>query len=83
MPVDTNNTYFYLIPKIPNANNLKKIRPIILYNTSYKIITKIIANRIKPFLPSLISSVQSSFIKGRTPSDSALIIQESLLHLKN
>lgn len=42
----------------------------------YKIITKIILNRIKPFLPRNISPLQVSFIKGRRPSDNAIIIQE-------
>lgn len=82
IPTGTNNTYLYLIPKIPNANNLNNCRPINLCNTLYKIITKIIVNRIRPIIPSLISSMQSSFIKGRKSSDNALIIQELLLHFK-
>lgn len=61
LPIGINNTYLCLIPKINNANHLKKFRPIGLFNTAYKIITKIIANRLKPFLPTLVSPIQTSF----------------------
>lgn len=69
-----NNIYICLIPKIHNANNLKNFCPISLYNTVYKVITKIIANRLEPFLNDLISPHQASFIKGRHTSDNAIII---------
>lgn len=46
LPMGINNTYICLIPKIHNANNLKFFRPIGLCNTIYKVITKIIANRL-------------------------------------
>lgn len=36
LPPEINNTYFCLIPKTPNANNLKNFRPIGLCNTIYK-----------------------------------------------
>lgn len=76
------NTFIYLIPKVPNANNLKNFRPIGLCNTIYKIITKIIANRIHPHLNKIVNPFQASFIKGRRACDNVIIIQEMCNHLK-
>jgi hypothetical protein len=47
----TNSTFLALIPKETNPSNFSRFRPISLYNTTYKILTKIIANHIKPLLP--------------------------------
>lgn len=69
--------------KIPNANNLKNFRAIGLCNTAYKVIIKIIANRLKTFLPSLIIPLQSSFIKNKRTCDSGIIIQELMATIKN
>ena len=55
-----------LIPK--DENNLMTLsnwRPITLLNVDYKILAKIIANRIKPVLPKLIHPDQTGFIKER------------------
>lgn len=70
--------------KFANANNLKNFRPVDLCKTSYKIVTKIIANRLKSHLPNLISPLQSNFIKkNRRASDNAIIIQELINNLHN
>lgn len=57
-----NSTYICLIPKFKNAFSLKNFIPIGLCNSQYKIVTKIIANRIKPFLQNIIGLTQVSFI---------------------
>lgn len=82
LPSDINKTFLCLIPKIPNANNIKKFRPIGLCNTIYKVITKILANRIKPFLEKIISPFQTSFMQNRRASDNALTIQELVSNLR-
>ena len=61
-----NNTLIVLIPKIDKPEFTSQFRPIALCNVIYKIITKVIVNRIKPFLNEIISPYQSSFIPGRT-----------------
>ena len=60
-----NATFLALIPKSEGANSPGKFRPIALYNVVYKIISKVIANRLKPLLPWIISPKQSGFMEGR------------------
>ena len=48
-----------------NLNEITCWCPVTLLNVNYKIITRIIATRIEPSLPSLIHSDQTGFIKGR------------------
>jgi hypothetical protein len=59
---NTNSTFLALIPKNLNPSSFSRFRPISLCNVSYKLITKIIANRIKPLLHKLISPNQSGFM---------------------
>jgi hypothetical protein len=54
-----------LIPKIPNAVDIKVFRPICLLNVCYKIITKVLTNRFATCITSVISDFQYGFIKGR------------------
>jgi hypothetical protein len=58
-----------LITLIPKPNKdlsiLSNWRPISLLNVDYKILTKVIANRIKRVLNTLIDDNQTGFIKGR------------------
>lgn len=71
-----NATFLTLIPKEEGADSPSLFRPISLCNVIYKIITKIIANRIKPLLPTLISEEQSGFVAGRQILDGILLVNE-------
>ena len=53
-----NTSFISLIPKQDSALTPDKFRPIALCNVVYKIIYKILANRLKPLLLSLISGEQ-------------------------
>ena len=48
----------------------------------YKIINKVIANRLKPLLNSIVSEAQSAFIADRLITDNILIAFESLHYMK-
>ena len=50
-----NTSFISLIPKQESAQTPDKYRPIALCNVVYKIISKVVANKLKPLLPSLVS----------------------------
>ena len=59
-----------LIPKKgKQLNQLKNWRPLTLLNTDYKILAKIMATRMKKYLPKLISDSQTGFMENRNISD--------------
>ncbi|KAH9696890.1 hypothetical protein KPL71_023372 [Citrus sinensis] len=76
IPVELNKTLIVLIPKNNNPTNLKKFRSVSLYPVVYKIITKIVTNRLKEVLPDLIGPIQTSFIPGRHITKNIVIAQE-------
>ena len=77
-----NHTFITLIPKVSNPKNVSEFRPISLCNVIYKIISKVIANHLKPFLNSIVSEAQSAFIADRLITDNILIAFESLHYMK-
>lgn len=72
-------TRIVLIPKKENPSNLSEYRPISCCTVIYKCISKIIANRIKSSLASVISRSQTAFLPGRNISDAIFLVQE-LMH---
>jgi hypothetical protein len=75
---NTNSTFLALIPKEANLASFDRFRPISLYNASYKILLKLLANRLKPLLGQLISPTQGGFVKGRHILDNVILIQEEI-----
>ena len=76
IPEFLNRTHITLILKIQGLETLGNYRPISLCNTVYKVVTKIIVSRVRPFLEKLISPLQSTFVLGRKSVDNAIIVQE-------
>ncbi|KAK5824581.1 hypothetical protein PVK06_019362 [Gossypium arboreum] len=73
-----NNTLIVLIPKVQNPNNFSQFRPISLCSVLYKLVMKIISNRIKIIFSKIIGQEQAGFITGRSIIDNVIIAQEVL-----
>nr|KYP76168.1 Transposon TX1 uncharacterized [Cajanus cajan] len=69
-------TLLVLIPKGDHPRTFKDFRPISLCNVVYKLVSKVLVNRLRPFLMRIVSPFQSSFIPGRGTMDNAIILQE-------
>ncbi|GJW76620.1 RNA-directed DNA polymerase, eukaryota [Tanacetum coccineum] len=76
IPKGCNSVFIALIPKIADANMVKDFRPISLIGSIYKIVTKILANRIVGVLGVLVDEVQSAFIAERQILDGPFILNE-------
>lgn len=82
-PVSWGQTFLTLIPRVSNPKFVTDFCPISLCNVCYKIISKLLANRLLKVIPSLIGKDQASFVKGRTSTDRILVIWEVVHSLSN
>ncbi|CAN1136622.1 Transposon TX1 uncharacterized 149 kDa protein [Linum perenne] len=78
MPLFVNCISLILIPKKNNATIMKNYRSISYCNVMYRLVSKIIANRLAMVLPNVISLSQSAFIKGRAIRDNILLAHKLL-----
>eukprot|EP00253_Pinus_taeda_P013273 PITA_13273 len=78
-----NTTFIALIPKEEDSITPDKYRSIALCNVIYKVISKVIANRLKPLFPLLISPEQSVYVEGRQIMDGILLMHEIIHSLKH
>ena len=77
-----NQTYLTLIPKVNFPKILPQFRPISICNVIYKIISKLMVNRLKLFMDTLITPFQNAFISGRSITDNIIIAHEVFEFLK-
>eukprot|EP00253_Pinus_taeda_P019122 PITA_19122 len=77
-----NATFIALIPKSEESNPPDKYRPIALCNIIYKIVSKVVALRLKPMLPFIISPEQSGYVEGRKITDGIILTHEIIHSLK-
>lgn len=73
-----NRTYIALIPKVANPVLVNDFRPISFCNVLYKIIAKVLVNRLKPVLKFVISIFQNAFVPSRLITDNILLAHETI-----
>ncbi|XP_074288026.1 uncharacterized protein LOC141613185 [Silene latifolia] len=83
MPTEFNKTNIVLILKKKAPDKVSDFRPISLCNVVYKLVSKVLANRLKLFLSDIVSENQSAFTPGRMISDNVLIAFELFHYMKN
>jgi len=71
-----NATFIGLIPKKANAEDIRDYRPISLVGCIYKLLSKVLAQRLRGVIGSLISENQNAFVGGRQILDAVLIANE-------
>ena len=83
MPIEINHTFITLIPKVKSPERISEFRPISLCNVIYKLVSKVLANRLQWLLPDIILENQSAFQAGRLISDNILMAYETLHYMKH
>ncbi|XP_045810455.1 uncharacterized protein LOC123904892 [Trifolium pratense] len=73
---DVNYTDICLIPKVDQPESIQQFRPISLCNTLYKIVSKVMTNRIKDTITTVVSPHQTGFIPGRSIHENIVVAQE-------
>jgi hypothetical protein len=76
-----NHTFITLIPKVKNLERVTEFCSISFCNVINKLVSKVIANRLKTILPKILSASQSAFVPGRLITHNVLVAFETLHHM--
>lgn len=82
MPTGIDETNIVLIPECDQPNSMGDWRPISLCNVIYKLLSKMLANRLKRVLHKCISIEQTAFITERSILDNVVVANEIIHYLK-
>ena len=82
LPGGFNASFIVLVPKCDAPQSLRDYRPISLINAGMKLITKILALRLKKVMHKLVSKVQTGFMQGRQITDGILLLSEIIGSMK-
>jgi len=75
-------TTIVMIPKVKAPEKVTQFRPISFYNVVYKVISKMLAARLRGILPEIIGPTQSAFVHGRLITDNVLVAYECFHAIK-
>jgi len=78
LPPNINSNMIVLILKVPGARTMGDYRPIALANFQFKIVTKIVADRLACITSRIISIEQQGFVRDRNISDCVIIAYEAI-----
>lgn len=82
LPEQVNHSLVCLIPKVKTPQTVADLRPISLCNVLVRILSKVMSNRLKLCLNSIVSDKQSAFIEGRLLTDNAMLAFEINHYMK-
>ncbi|KAM0041794.1 putative RNA-directed DNA polymerase [Helianthus debilis subsp. tardiflorus] len=83
LPDGCNSSFISLIPKVSDPSTLKDYRPINLIGCLSKVVSKLLALRLKKVVGKLIGMEQSAYIEGRNILDGHLVINETIAWAKS
>lgn len=78
-----NHTHICLIPKFQSASDVSDFRPISLWSVAYKLISKIMCQRLQQCLDGIISESQAAFVPRRQIYDNILVAHELISALSS
>ena len=65
-----------------HPNQITQFCPISLCNTLYKLVSRILVQRLKPYMAEIINPCQAGFVSGRRTNDNIILVQEVIRTLK-
>jgi hypothetical protein len=78
LPKAITASFFTLVSKKDHPQALSDYRPICLVSSLYKLLSKVLAARLKMVLGKVISKIQSAFLPNRQILDGVLVVNELL-----
>ncbi|CAL8078165.1 unnamed protein product [Prunus armeniaca] len=78
IPDALNDTSITLVPKVASPSSVAQLRRISLCNTKYKVVIKIIVQKLRPLMQKVVSPAQASFIPGMQIVDNIIVAQKCI-----